>query len=240
MIVKTYNIVKEFNCTLLDTEISTSNTVADYSGFTTGDDFIEVYGTSLIDEVGLDAIINNHVATPSPVYKLTESLDDPRNLDYDIYGLHKKKTIVAGELVLVEYYKNYNGTDYSDLVVSETRNYVRNAYGLVTYRTQVSYWYLTNDTIGCTKTTTKYYNVQESMEEAETRRRNLLSDAKLYTASQVGLTNALDLMTSVNAEISLYIQGEQTALITAINNSTKEYLTQEIKDTLVYLLTLND
>ena len=175
-----------------------------------------------------------------PNFKLTGEIDSPINLDYDIYGLHKKKTLVTGELQLVEYFRNYDGITYSDLVVKEERTYTRNKMGLVEYRVQLSTWYLEDDSIGCTKEMIKYYNIQESMEEAEYRISNLLTDAKLYTAGQVGLTNALDLMTSVNAEISLYIQGEQTALINALNASTKPYITQEIKDTLTFILTLND
>lgn len=251
MIVKKYDIVKNFNYDLLDIEILNSNSVQEYSGFTGGDNFLEIYGSAIVDELSLDSIVNNHIPISTPVYKLTGILNDPRNLDYDIYGLHKKKTIVRGELVLIEYYKNYNGIIYSDLVVKEERTYTRNEYGLVLYRDQISSWYLTDGTIGCVKPylkdendeiipLRKYYNPQEQMEEAEQRRSNLLADAKLYTASQVGLPNALDLMKSVSSEISLYIQGEQDSLLNAISVSDKPYLTQEIKDTLILILTLND
>lgn len=263
-------------------------------------------------------------AIDRPNYKLTGHIEEPYDIDYDIFGLHKKKTLVTGELRLIQYFRNrYDGV-YSDLVVKEERTYTRNGYGLVEYRDQVSTWYLEDGTIGCVKPyqpkheetfriitsfdmflgnyefiteasqitldffnaqlisnisllmsitgivefvhglvvvlpnktiiqydsqlesfigavpLRKYYDPQASMEEAEYRRSNLLSDAKLYTASQVGLTNALDLMTSVNSEISLYVQGEQTALLLAIEDSTKEYMTQGIKDTLKVILTLND
>jgi hypothetical protein len=175
-----------------------------------------------------------------PNYKLTDNVEEPIDLDYDIYGLHKNRTFNQGELQQVDYYRNYNGETYSDLVVSESRTYQRNVMGLVEYRTQVSTWYLTDDSVGCTKTTIKYYNIQEAMQEAETRRSNLLSNAKLYTASQVGMENALDFMKAVNNEISLYIQGEQDSLLNAIQASTKPYLNPTIIGTLIYILTLND
>jgi hypothetical protein len=47
-------------------------------------------------------------------------------------------------------------------------------------------------------------------------------------------------MSSVNNEISLYIQGLQQPLLDAIAASTKPYLTQLMKDTLVPILTIND
>jgi len=240
MALKIYSINKEINVELLDSQIAISNSVINYSGLSAGNDFVEIYGDSILNELNLDLIINNHIAVPIPVYKLTNELEAPLTLDYDLFGLHKKRTFNQGELNLVEYYRNYDGETYSDLIVKEEKVYNRNMYGLVDTRVQTTSWYLTDDTVGCTKVTTKYFSNQDAMYEAETRRSNMLADAKLYTASQVGLANALDLMTSVNSEISLYVQGEQTALINSIQTSTKPYLTQEIKDTLAYILTLND
>lgn len=178
------------------------------------------------------------IALDQPNYKITGEIEAPLDIDYNIFGLHKSKTFVTGELRLVEYFKEFDGTTYSNLVVKEERAYTRNAWDLAEYRTQTSTWYLEDDTIGCTKVTTKYYNPQESMEEAEYRRTNLLSDAKLYTASVVGLPDALDFMKSVNTEISLYIQGEQDSLLVAIAASTKPYLDPTIKATLAAILTL--
>jgi hypothetical protein len=251
MELKTYTVSGLINYKTLDTTIATGNYVNNYQGFTATETSITFYGDSFSDELGLDSLIANYVYAPTPVFKLTGLINPPYDIDYDLYGLHKKKTLVTGELQLIEYFRNYDGITYSDLVVKEERAYTRNVYGLVEYRDQVSTWYLEDDTVGCVKPyltdgngdiipLRKYYNSQESMEEAEYRRSNLLSDAKLYTASQVGLANALDLMTSVNAEISLYVQGEQTALINALNASVKPYMTQEIKDTLTVILTLND
>ena len=174
-----------------------------------------------------------------PNYKLTDDVDAPFDKDYDLFGLHKRRTFNQGELNLVEYFRNYDGETYSDLVVKEEKVYNRNAYGLVETRLQTTSWYLTDDTVGCTKVITKYYSSKEGVVEAQTRRSNMLSDAKLYTASQVGLANSLDLLISVNNEVSLYVQGEQAELIKAIQASTKPYLTPKIIDTIVYLITLN-
>ena len=181
------------------------------------------------------------IHTPTPVYKLTGLSHNPSDIDYDLFGLHKNKILVKGEFVEVEYYKNFDGTTYSDLVVKETRVYFRPQMGLVYTRTMNIDWYMSDDSIGFSKPDIiKYYNTQEAMEEAETRRHNVFSDAKLYTASQVGIADALDLMSSVNNEISLYIQGLQQPLLDAITASTKLYLTQAIKDTLASILPIND
>jgi len=170
-------------------------------------------------------------------YKLTGHSEEPLEIDYNIFGLHKKKTIVQGELQSIEYYKSYDGVTYSDLVVDEQRVYTRDAWGLVLYRTQTSTWYLEDNSVGCTKVVIKYYNPQETMEEFTMRMSNLMSEAKLYVASQVGLPDALDFMTSLNTEISLYIQGEHTALLNAITASTKPYLTPTIISDLTTILT---
>lgn len=175
---------------------------------------------------------------PITYFKLNNSLDSPINLNYDLYGLHKKRTFNQGELSLTEYFKNYSNGIYSDLVVSESRVYSRDVNNLVQYRTQTISWYLTDETVGDTKVTIKYYDITESMLESETRRTNLISTAKLYTASQVGISDALDFMESINNEISLYIQGLTQNLFDAINASTKPYVTIELKATLISILTI--
>lgn len=190
-------------------------------------------------EAGKNAYIaaNSQSYTYSP-YKLTGDYKDPRNINYDIYGLHKKRTLNQGELSLVEYYRNFDGVSYSDLVLKEERIYTRNPINLAMYRTQITTWYLENGEIGCTKETTKFYSPTESVAESETRRSNLVADAQLYCVNQIGLENSLDFMESVSKEIMLYVKGGIQYLFDAINTSTKPYLTSEIKATLIYILTI--
>lgn len=173
-----------------------------------------------------------------PNYRLTGEIDDPTNLDYDIFGLHKKRTLVKGELLTVEYYKNYDGVTYSELVVKEDREYIRNINGIATQRNMNISWYLEDGSIGTTKSTIKYYSPQEGIDEGITRRRNVIADAKLYVLSQVGLVNGKDFMTSLASEIMLYENGETQALRDSVQASSKQYLTQQIKDTVVFILTL--
>ena len=174
-----------------------------------------------------------------PNYKLTGQIEAPTDLNYDLYGLHKKRTLNQGELNLIEYYSTYDGTTYSDLVLKEERVYARDVNNLVQFRTQTTTWYLTDDTVGCTKVTTKYYAIEESIAESEIRRGNLISTAKLYTLSQIGIENCWDFIQSINTEITLYIQGATQFLKDAITASTKPYLTPTIIGTLLYLITID-
>lgn len=164
-----------------------------------------------------------------PKFKIHNKHSSPENLDYDIYGFHKKRTIVFGELITVEYYRNYNGTTYSDLILKETRTFFRDAVGLAQYRIQTTEWYLEDESIGCRKTTTKYYSPQESIEEGVIRRGNIIANAKIYTLSQLGQEYSFDLLTSVKSEIGLFLDGRTQPLRDAVNASTKPYLNSTIK-----------
>jgi len=177
------------------------------------------------------------MGTQKPKFKIHNSYDSPENIDYDIYGLHKKRTITLGELVLVQYYRKFDGTTYSDLILEEARAYTRNAYGLAMYRTQNVKWYLEDDTIGCQKNTVKYYSPQESIDEGISRRGNIIANAKLYVLSQVGLANGQDFLISVATEVSLFVNGATQPLRDAVAATTKSYITQTIKDTTVVILT---
>lgn len=156
--------------------------------------------------------------------------NNPEIIDYDIMGFHKKRTITFGELVKVEYYKNYDGLSYSDIIVEEIREFTRDQNtGLVQYRNQSSRWYLSDDTIGFIKNTTKYYSLEEAIQEGIDRRTNVIAKAKSYVLVNIGQSYSFDLLTSVKSEIQLFIDGYTQPLRDSINNNTKQYLNQSIK-----------
>jgi len=166
--------------------------------------------------------------------------EDPTIIDYDILGFHKKRTIIFGELVKVEYYEFYDGVDYSNLIVEETREYTRDINtGLVQHRNQSSKWYLTDDKVGLTKNTIKYYTLEEAIQEGIDRRTNVIAKAKSYVLVNIGQLPSFDLLTSVKNEIQLFIDGYTQPLRDAITNSTKPYLNQTIKDGIIESLRLN-
>lgn len=167
----------------------------------------------------------------------------PMSLDYDIIGLHKKRYLVKGELIKVEYYGEYNPTtkEYSKLVVSEDRVYYR-VNQMVDRREMVIKWYDNDGSVCVTKNTTKYYSITESMQELDTRRANIISDLKINT---VGLIMMCSGVTSIQAqaigrpflntygvEISSYLHGYEQVLNTAIYSDTQyEWLNLVIPNT---------
>lgn len=171
-------------------------------------------------------------------YKINNTIDDPSIINYDILGLHKKRTIIFGELKKIEYYKNYDGVNYSDLVLVENRDYIRDINGLVQSRNLEINWFLTNDEVGSTKNTVKYYSMQEAIQEGLDRRSNIISDTKSYTLEQIGQLYSFDLLSSVKTEIELFIDGYTQPLRDAIIASTKPYLTTVIKDGIIERLRL--
>jgi len=164
---------------------------------------------------------------------------DPTIIDYDILGFQKKRTIIFGELVKVQYYEFYDGSTYSNLIVEETRQYTRDMNGLVQHRNQTSKWYLMDDNIGLTKNTIKYYTLEEAIQEGIDRRSNVLSKAKAYVITNIGQAYSFDLLTSVKGEIQYFSDGYTQPLRDAIINSSKPYLNQSIKDGIIESLRLN-
>ena len=173
---------------------------------------------------------NKMIAAGSPNFKITGEIDDPSKIDYDILGFHKNRTIVKGELVLVEYYRNYDGTTYSDLVVKETREYFRNPVTTLAYkRNQVTTWYFDDDSVGLELSFEKFYSPSESIAESITRRTNIIAEAKLYVLMAVGLPYAQDFMMDINDPINLYINGATQFMYDAVQNTDNTYITPEIK-----------
>ena len=186
---------------------------------------------------------NQHLMTPYDVipasitYKINNNQIDPSYIDYDILGLHKKRIILKGELKTVEYYRNFNGVIYSDLVVKETREYIRNPIGLVQYRILKAEYYMTDDVIGLTKSFTKYYTPQESIQEGIDRRSNIIDDAKIIMLGTVGQTYGFDFLNTYKSEIEIYRDGYKQPLLDAVSNTTKPYMTPVIIANVIAALT---
>lgn len=213
-----------------------------YADISRADNLFIVFNDELSsqDEQRLNNVVNSHTKIVDyKKFKINNSEDSPELIDYDIIGLHKKRTITFGELVTVQYYNNYDGTTYSDLVVEETRVYNRDANGLAQTRDLTIKWYYKNDVVGLIKPTTKYYSPAESIEEGINRRSNIIAQAKIYTLGAVGQANAFDLLSTVKNEIQLFLDGYTDPLRNAINVSTKPYLTQAIKDGIIENLRLS-
>lgn len=173
-------------------------------------------------------------------FKITGSVADPRDIDYNIKGYFKKRTVVKGELRTIEYYESYDfsGNTYNNLILRESRLFTRDALGIVKSRNMTIEWFLIDDTVGVTKQQMKYYSQDEEIQEGLDRRNNMISAAKLKLLSELKAvfgepTNqnyAFDLLLSVSTQMNYYKEGYTQPLRDAINASTKPYLTQTIKD----------
>jgi len=199
----------------------------------------------------LTDLISNYVCNPNycelKKFKINNSLENPSQIDYDILGLNKKRTIIKGELRQVEYYKNYiaSSNTYSDLVVSEFRDYTRNDIGIVQYRNLTSNWILNDNTTGLTMNFIKYYTQEEGIQEGIDRRGNMISFAK--TSLLDGLkaiygeptnqTYSFDLLMSVKTQMEYFTQGYTQPLRDVVSASTKAYLTEGIKIAVIEQLT---
>jgi hypothetical protein len=219
-------ITKNINIPKLQNEISVSYPEIQYIT-RVGDEY---HFEGIVDENVLTSIIDAH--DPSDVYfRITGDDEDPSDIDYSIRGYHKEKIFNFGELNVVNYYENYNGSTFSDIVVKEERYYHRDVTNnLVEYRSMTHSFYYNNDQIGIQKNTIKYYTLEESIQESRTKRDNIINQTKAYVLVELGRMISFDLLSSIKSEMELFLDGYTTPLVDAIQNSTKPYLTQTIKD----------
>ena len=262
MDIYNYNI-QEFNIDQLLNEVYiqlNKRLVASYEGELV-DGYFSSYGSEATFGFDIDLtpqeqgiltnLVSNYVYNPnyneSICFKINQSTSDPRTIDYNILGFNKKRTIIKGELRLIEYYKNYiaSANTYSDLVVFETREYTRDDIGIATSRDLSSSWLLNDGTTGLTISSTKYYTEEEGIQEGLDRRGNmigfaktsLLNGLKAIYGEPANQNYAFDMLTSVRVQIDYFIQGYTQPLRDAVSASTKPYLTQGIKDVVIEQLT---
>lgn len=182
--------------------------------------------------------IYNYIKNIEP----TEFEKPPFEIDYTILGLHRKKNVYKGELQSVEYYGEYDGSTYSNLIVREERTYYR-VNRMVNRREMDIFWY-SDDTINYTggtgtimggiisakKHTTKYYTPEESIAAGEKRRRSIISNMKIATLYLIQVADGqtrdnaeatgFAFLAEYSKEIGLYIEGILEPLKTGIMSST--------------------
>lgn len=182
----------------------------------------------------------DQIISDSP-FKLTGNKSDPSMINYDIYGLHKKLTFNnRGELNVVDYYREYDGSTYSDLVLKETRVYTRDAVtGWVQMRQMTIDWYTEAGTVGKTKVTYKYYTAAQSYDEGKTRRGNVINNASIALLAYTTEANGIDYLNGCADEIDLYIKGSVQPLIDKVYGATEPYMLEgspSVKDIVWYIL----
>jgi len=176
-----------------------------------------------------------------------------QNIDYNIQGYYKKNTIDSkGDLTIVEYYRNYDGTTYSNLKVRETRVYTRDGItGLLTKRDMTIEWFKSGEVV-YTKTTEKYYSAMDGFNDNKRSRTNLVNKASMYLYMALMTSNPAtgaafcdDYENLTSASVAKYVNANIQPLLDMITKSTevaepeyREYITAEIKNTLLYILNI--
>jgi hypothetical protein len=146
----------------------------------------------------------------------------PFDYNYNILGLSKKRIFTKGELDRVDYYGYVDsGGTYQDLVLSEYREYYRRD-RMVYLRRQTIYWYHDDNTTGSTKTTDKFYSLEESIKLGVRRRGNIISNLKIEIIGLIqmtsGLTNTeatiigMEFLDEFSNEIYKFVEGVEEPL----------------------------
>lgn len=89
--------------------------------------------------------------------------------------LHRKQTMVRGEVQVEDHYLNFNGATYSKPIVRESHAFTRDVFGFAQYRTTTVEWYLKWGGLSPHKKVwVKYYDMLQTIEEGITRRGNIV------------------------------------------------------------------
>ena len=164
-----------------------------------------------------------------------------QNQDYRLNGYHKEKIYDdKGDVVQVNFYKNYNPVTetYTQLKVRENRTVERDATTGVPNKVTVDIeWFKSDETtVIAGKQLEKYINGFDGQQMNQNARVNLVTKAQGYLLQSVGLENTKELGEDVGIERSAYISGTTQSLIDAVNNSTRPYMTAEVKATVTAIL----
>lgn len=164
-----------------------------------------------------------------------------QNQDYRLKGYHKEKVYDAkGDVIQVNFYKNYDPVTetYTQLKVRENRTVERDVTTGVPNKVTVDIEWFKSDgtTVTAGKQLEKYINGFDGQQMNQNARLNLTTKAQGYLLQTIGLDNTKELGTDVALERAAYISGTTQGLLDAVNNSTRPYMTPEVKATVITIL----
>lgn len=198
------------------------------------------------EKILLDTIIQDHKdSIPNNLkypYKITGDSLDPTKYNINIFGLFREDIFDdMGALVTKNYYKNYDGTTYSDLVVKDEYAYTYTPpYNLVNYRDETITWYLEDDAIGSVKIIRKYYTPKNAIIEANTRRENLIDKAQAYGMANITgydpilqISEGQKFFLAIKTQLENYRVGvKMQELLDTVQAYAESAVTQQMKDDL--------
>lgn len=152
--------------------------------------------------------------------KLVDSRSDPSGLDYKTglnTRLHPDFTFDTGRLVMVKYFKNFDGTVFSDLILQVEISYTDDANGNAKMRTTTRKWSMDNDEFGPhVKVTDKFYDSRASSREGVTRRTNIVNNL-LDQSDDFGAKELFKVMfRSIDLDIIAYKETGDDSIIASI------------------------
>jgi len=166
--------------------------------------------------------------------------------------LHRKQTMVKGEIKVEEYYKDFNGTVYSGLVVKESNVYTRDSFGFAQYRTTTVEWILKNgQTSDKKKIWKKYYDSLQMIEEGVVRRGNIVKYLQpviltilMQTSTQSEMMNIIpwgrSFLSYLKSEFDNFVDHSDKAIISRVDDEDVliqfPWLTRQIPNTQITIL----
>jgi hypothetical protein len=164
----------------------------------------------------------------------------PKDISYDILGLHKKETVVNGDLIEVTYYGEYdeNTKIHSNPVIKENRTYTISD-NVYTKRDIDIVWYYDDETESDdTKHVTKHYDTNKGMAAMKIRRQNILTSSKTNLVAYLAMSGAgtidecqligIAFLEDLGVGISLYADGNTSVILNTITNSTHTWLDNQV------------
>ncbi len=160
------------------------------------------------------------------------------NVNYGVLPLITNKVIDWGELVGRDIYQKYDPeTKTGELVVKETITYTRVNWYIVS-REKIIERYNTDDTIWYTKKMLKYYTIAEATSAGEKNRKYKIDEVKGAVVMLIAQTEPCTVpeaealwgafIMANQDNIWMYIGWVPTPLLTAITDSTLEWMDNDI------------
>lgn len=179
-----------------------------------------------------------------PEFAPTNHSLSPEGLNYKTglhIRLHKRPVIVSGQLIRMDYFCHYDGSDFADLVVSVEFNWIRDATTkqLVKREGTIS-WTTVDSTDGepkygqHVKQTEKYYDARTAALADSRRRRNIIDEALAlvgFLASNVDanlLGYVQTMLRSLDDEVNTYVNTNDRKLVEKISTYSGQWLETDV------------
>lgn len=165
------------------------------------------------------------------------AFSDPSGLDYKTglsIRLHPDLTMVKGELVKVEYYREYDGENFNDKILTVDIEWSRNDSGKLVKRTETRKWALVSDSEQYgdhVKTTEKYYTPQLAALADARRRKNIIDDLTSQAEAFGVLSYVQTMFRSLDNELNAYEKTGDTKLIEKIGSYSRQWLESPVPNT---------